>query len=115
MKGLSSNYQFSKVLYGGCGNYLLKRGGLNRAGFTLIEIIVVVVVIALAAVMAIPMMSSAGTFQIQSAANMIAADLEYAKGLAIGKGQVFSVVFDANTESYWIENQNGSVIEHPVK
>ncbi|MHC4123866.1 MAG: hypothetical protein ACYSSI_09860, partial [Planctomycetota bacterium] len=33
----------------------------------------------------------------------------------IGKGQVFSVVFDANTERYWIENQNGSVIEHPVK
>lgn len=115
MKKVSLNYQFSKALYGGSGDYLLKSGGLSRSGFSLIEIIVVVVVMALAAMIAVPMMSSAGSFQIQSAANMITADIEYAKNLAIGKGQAFSVVFDTDTDRYWIEDQDGSIIEHPVK
>ncbi len=84
-------------------------------GFTIIEIIIVVVIIAIAALAAVPMMSSAGSFQIRSAANMIAADLEYAKSMAISRGQNFSVVFDENTDSYRIEDQVGAVIQHPVK
>jgi len=46
---------------------------------------------------------------------MIAADLEYAKSMAISRGQNFSVVFDKAGDSYRIENQNGDVIAHPVK
>jgi hypothetical protein len=46
---------------------------------------------------------------------MIAADLEYAKSMAIARGQNFSVVFDKNTDSYSIKDQTGSVIAHPVK
>ena len=84
-------------------------------GFTLIEIVIVVVIVAIAAMMAIPIISSATSFQIRSAANIIAADLEYAKTIAISKGQNFSVVFDKTTESYRIEDQAGAVIAHPVK
>jgi prepilin-type N-terminal cleavage/methylation domain-containing protein len=84
-------------------------------GFTLIEIVIVVVIVAIAAMMAIPIMTSGASFQIRSAANIIAADLEYAKTIAISKGQNFSVVFDKTTESYWIEDQGGAVIAHPVK
>ncbi len=84
-------------------------------GFTLIEIVIVVVIVAIAAMMAIPIMTSATSFQIRSAANMIAADLEYAKTIAISKGQSFSVVFDKTTETYRIEDQDGAVIAHPVK
>lgn len=87
------------------------RGG----GFTMIEIIIVVVIIAIAAMIVVPMMSSAGSVQIRSAANMIAADLEYAKSMAISRGQNFSVIFDKNTESYRIEDQDNNVIPHPVK
>jgi len=87
----------------------------QSSGFTMIEIIIVVVIIAIAAVMVVPMMSSAAGMQIRSAANMIASDLEYAKSIAISKGQNFSVVFDKTMESYRIENQNGDVISHPVK
>jgi type II secretion system protein H len=91
-------------------------GPLRRSsGFTLIEILIVVVIIAIAAMTAIPMMSSAGSVQIRSAANMIAADLEYAKSMAIARGQNFSVVFDKNTDSYSIKDKTGSVISHPVK
>jgi len=85
------------------------------SGFTMIEIIVVVVIIAIAAIMVVPMMSSAESVQIRSAANMIAGDLEYAKSMAISKGQSFSVVFDKTAESYKITNQDGGTIRHPVK
>jgi prepilin-type N-terminal cleavage/methylation domain-containing protein len=86
-----------------------------KSGFTLIEIVIVVVIIAIAAMMAIPLITSADSFQIRSAANMIAADLEYAKTLSISRGESFSVVFDKTTESYRIEDQSHVVIAHPVK
>ena len=86
-----------------------------RGGFTLIEIIIVVVILAIAAMTAIPLMSSGGSVQIRSAANMIAADLEYARSMSISRGQNYSVVFDKNTESYRIEDQNDNMIPHPVK
>lgn len=84
-------------------------------GFTVIEIIIVVVIIALAAMMAVPMLSSAASVQVRSAASVIAADLEYAKNMAITQQQRYAVVFDKSIERYWIEDQNGDVIAHPVK
>ena len=85
------------------------------AAFTLVEIIIVVVIIAIAAMVAIPLASSAASVQIRSAANMITADLEYAKSLAISKGQNFSVVFNKDTETYSLLDQDAAVIPHPVK
>jgi len=84
------------------------------SGFTLIEILIVIVILAIAAMTVVPMMSSAASMQIRSAANMIAADLEYAKSMAISRGQYFSVVF-IDAKSYQIQDQNGSVIPHPVQ
>jgi len=94
-----------------------KQGRLRRArgGFTIIEILIVVVILAIAAMTAIPMLSSAGSIQVRSVANMIAADLEYAKSLAITKGQKFSVVFDTSADSYEIVDESGTTILHPVK
>lgn len=105
-----------RIQYNGCCNGK-GRDHLKAAsgGFTLIEIVIVVVIVAIAAMTAIPIMTSATSFQIRSAANVIAADLEYAKTIAISKGQSFSVVFDKTTESYRIEDQTGAVIAHPVK
>jgi Tfp pilus assembly protein FimT len=81
----------------------------------LIEIMIVAVIIVIAATLAMPLVSSAAGMQVRSAANMIAADLEYAKSMAISRGQSYSVVFDETTECYRIEDQDGSVIGHPVK
>jgi type II secretion system protein H len=99
-----AGYKFTSLLQDYCSR-----------GFTLIEILIVVVIIAIAAMIVVPMMSSAASLQIRAAANMIAADLEYAKSLAISRGQYVSVVFDTTTESYKIEDQNGDVVPHPVK
>ena len=87
----------------------------SERGFTLIEIIIVIVILSIAAMTAIPLMSSASDIQIRSATNLIAADLEYAKSMAISRGQNYSVVFNAVANSYQIEDQSGSVIQHPVK
>lgn len=86
----------------------------TSTGFTMVEIIIIAVIIAIAAMMVIPMMSSAGSMQIRSATNMIAADLEYAKSMAISRQKIYTVVFDESAESYQIEDPNG-IIEHPVK
>ncbi len=92
------------------------RFGLRCAGsgFTIIEILLVVVIISIAAMLVVPMFSSADSMQLRSAANMIAADLEYAKSMAISRQKIYAVVFDESAESYQIEDPNG-IIEHPVK
>ena len=87
----------------------------RKRGFTLVELLIVIAIISIAALTAIPMMSSAASMQIRSAANMLTADLEYAKSMAISRAQIFSVVFDAGADSYRIEDQDGNPIPHPVK
>jgi len=87
----------------------------TRFGFTLIELMIVLVIMGVAAAIAVPMISSAGSMQIRAASNMLAADLEYAKSAAISRGEYFSVVFDKTTETYRIEDENGAVISHPVR
>ena len=89
--------------------------GISGSGFTLIEVIMVVIIIGIAAAVVVPMMSSAGSMQIRAAVNMVAADLEYAKSMAISRGQPYSVVFDKATETYRVVDQAGSVIQHPVR
>lgn len=102
-----------------CFGYLKSYSGVNlsdmKKGFTLIEIIIVVTILAIAAMTAIPMMSSSASIQIRAASNMIAADLEYARSMAISRGQYYYVVFDKNNESYSIKDQTSTIIEHPVK
>jgi len=43
------------------------------------------------------------------------ADLEYAKSMAITRGQYYFVRFDPAADSYQIEDQDNNVISHPVK
>mgnify|MGYP000064705548 CR=1 FL=1 len=87
----------------------------TRIGFTLIELMIVLVIMGVAAAIAVPMISSAGSMQIRAASNMLAADLEYAKSMAISKGEYFSVVFDKTAETYQIQDETGTVISHPVR
>lgn len=83
-------------------------------GFTLVEILIVVIILAIAAAIAIPRMGSAGAMQMRAAADMIAADLEYAKSMATSRQANYTVIFNTSAESYQIEDAGG-VISHPVK
>jgi len=89
----------------------------GAAAFTLIEIIVVVVILSIAAMVAVPMMSSAADIQVRSAANRLAADLDYAKNLAITHQQNFTVVFnDSATPSngYQIQDSTATAVTNPI-
>lgn len=89
----------------------------QKRGFTLIEIIAVVVILGIVAFMAIPMVSNAADIQVRAAANRIAADIDYAKSMAITHQRSYSVVFDPANESYDIRVEpagSGDVIDHPV-
>jgi prepilin-type N-terminal cleavage/methylation domain-containing protein len=90
-------------------------------GFTLVELILVVLIISIAAVIAIPMFSSAADIQVRSVANRIAADLDYARGLAITRQKNYAVVFypaavsGHTAESYEIlDTAAGTVITNPL-
>ncbi|MCK5472643.1 MAG: hypothetical protein KAI59_01310, partial [Planctomycetes bacterium] len=74
-------------------------------------------IIAIAAMITTPMVTSATSVQIHSAANVIAADLEYTKSMAIGKGMDFAVVFDKENESYQlfkVKDETLETIENPL-
>jgi type II secretion system protein H len=75
-------------------------------GFTLIEIIIVMVIIGIAAMIAVPMFSGAADMQVRAAANRIAADLDYAKGLAVTYQKPYCVVFNTSSESYEVQEYN---------
>jgi prepilin-type N-terminal cleavage/methylation domain-containing protein len=86
----------------------------HRRGFTLLEIMMVVLILAIAAAMAVPLMSSGAATKASAAAQMVAADLEYARSMAFTRGHVYRVTFDAGAESYQVQDQDGAVIAHPV-
>ena len=88
--------------------------GQRTDGFTLIELMVVLVILAISAAILVPMASSGASMQLRSAVNSVAADLEYAKSLAIGTGQMHGVEFFPDSESYQIQDKDGNVVSHPV-
>ncbi len=93
----------------------LRRADVNRSGFTLIELMMVMIIMAIAAMIVVPVVTGASGYQISSAARLVAADIEYARQLAITTGLVHSVVFDAAGESYQIQDNAGNVVSHPLR
>jgi len=83
-------------------------------GFTLIEMLMVIVILMIAAMSTLPMMSAAGSIQLDVAGDMLVADLSYARSMAISRGQYYAVSFDPAGETYQVEDQTGTVIKHPV-
>jgi prepilin-type N-terminal cleavage/methylation domain-containing protein len=84
--------------------------------FTLVEVIIVLIIVGIIAAVAVPLYSSAASVQLNTAANIITSDLEYAKSMAMSTGRSYSVVFDTSTETegYRINDSAGQVISHPV-
>jgi len=86
----------------------------RAAAYTLIEIIIVVFILGIAALIAVPMMSSAADVQVRGAANRLAADLEYARNLAVTHQKRYTVVFNTDTESYLVQDNTGTPVPNPV-
>jgi len=92
-----------------------KKRDIVKNGFTMIELFVVMAILAITALLAVPMISSATDVQVSSAAQMIAADLAYAKSLAINSQKNYTVSFDLQNDSYQILDSIGNIIENPRK
>ncbi len=87
---------------------------ISAAGFTLAEVLVVVVIIGIAAMIAIPMISSTSGMQVTSAAREISSALMYAQTVSISTKNQYQVVFDTGNNSYSIQDAAGNVINNPV-
>lgn len=72
----------------------------SRAGFTLVEMMIVVVVMGLAMMVAIPRFRASDKTKARQAATQLTADLELARAKAMARRANVRVVFDAATNSY---------------
>ncbi len=85
--------------------------GRARAGYTLIEVLVVVVILGIAGAMVAPSMSQAGVLRIQAAVRTIVADITFAQMDALGYQEQRAIVFDTNNNQYTLVQVNGSTID----
>jgi prepilin-type N-terminal cleavage/methylation domain-containing protein len=85
-----------------------------KKAFTLVEIIIVIIILSIVSVIAIPMLSSAADTQVRSAVNILAADIEYAKNLAISRQKNYSIVFNVTDNTYEIQDKDSATINHPI-
>lgn len=81
-----------------------------RAGYTLVEVLVVVTILGIASAIIVPQMLAAGTLGVQAAARIIIADILYAQNDAIAKQRTRRVVFDPANERYSLVDENGAVL-----
>lgn len=72
----------------------------GRAGFTLIEMMIVVVVMGLAMMIAIPRFRASDKTKARQAATQLTADLELARAKAMARRATVRVVFNTATNSY---------------
>jgi type II secretion system protein H len=93
---------------------LRRRSSLTRAGFTLIEVLVVVVIMGIAAAIIVPRLTGMGDLQAMSAARALVANMQYAQNEAIVTQSPTTVAFDIATESYELRDTNDVPLRHPV-
>ncbi|NLS94380.1 MAG: prepilin-type N-terminal cleavage/methylation domain-containing protein [Planctomycetaceae bacterium] len=82
----------------------MKTSRPQRAAMTLIEVLLVVALMAILAGLAIPSASPSLVEQLRSSASIVAADLDYARSLAVTYGSDFRVVFNTEEGQYEIEH-----------
>ena len=84
----------------------------KRCGHTLIELIVVLAVVSVIIALSV---SSIGNFlsrsRLKNSAEDITSTLRWARRLAITKREVYRVVFNPKKRKYWVENEEGNVLE----
>ncbi len=72
----------------------------RSAAFTLLELLLVVAIVAVLASVLLPSAQPAVHEQLRSTARIVAADLAYARSLAVSNGDNYKVAFDLNENRY---------------
>lgn len=75
-------------------------GRQTSAAFSLVELLIVITLMGLAAALALPSLSPAIHDQLQGAAQIVARDLAYARGLAVANNSSYRFTFDLANNQY---------------
>ncbi len=82
------------------------------AGFSLLELVLVLTIVGVLAVFAAPRLASAPGVTLSAVSAQLAANIRYAQGLAMSRGQRYRINFTANT--YQITDMGGAPIVQPL-
>jgi prepilin-type N-terminal cleavage/methylation domain-containing protein len=85
------------------------RGAIRpSAGFSLVELLIVISLIGILTALVIPSANSGIRDQLQSAAEVLAADITYARSLAITNGSKYKLTFDTVQSSYSLQHSGSN-------
>lgn len=82
----------------------MKRAATIRRGLTLIEMLIVLALLGILAALALPHHQPAVSEQLRGAAEMVAADISYARSLAMMSNSRYRITFDLTNQQYVLQH-----------